>query len=1197
MSQETFTALVNNAALLVALVLLYETLPLPKKASSPLQQLWAGCIIGGIAMAAMLNPWRFAAGVIFDTRSVLLSLSGLYFGLLPTLSATLIASAFRIYLGGAGAFTGVGAILTASAFGLLWRYSLKKQNRMPKWFELYAFGWIVHLTILVWFFTLPAGMALAVIRMMIIPLLSIYPLATVLIGLLFNRHESRQRIEQALIENEALFSTTFHTNPAAMSITRLRDGIILDVNKSFCQIFGLEPEEIRGHDFSATQSRIEAEELTQITQKIQTQGHVENFPVHFRFANGETRQFLYSGNIVTIQNEPCLVNVAIDITDLQEKQSALERHLKELEVLNAVALATLNAGDENEAIARVTTILSRELYREGCGVMLIDQETQQVRPHPSYFVKPPLEISSLPLDQDIIRSAIEQGQPILVAEPHQLDHDLGLSPSSRSKLVVPLRIGDEVLGVLSVESDQANHFTENDQRLLRTVADQLASALERYRAQKRELEQRRAAEALAATAIAINASLDLEVVFKQLVQNVRRVIPCDAANITLLEGDETRVVCMEGYETYGDVEWTRNSRLMLSATPNYQEMIRTRAPLLISDTRNSPLWRVFSEGRWIVSYLAAPICVEGEVIGFLNLDHSQPNFFTSEHAQLLGVFAEHAALAIRNARQFNEISRRLNELEAINRVSLALRAAHSPQELLPLLLEETLSVLQTSSGVIWLMENDRRHLRQAVGRGWMAENPDKEIEIGKGFAGKVFEQGKMLIHDDFTTEDGNKPNLLGKIPFGWKGICVPIASATDILGILCVALPPNHPLSHQDQNILSTLAEIAAIALQRSKLVTELQHQTDRLASLRRIDRAISANTDFYPMAEVILQETQRYLGVDAIQIWLFDPHLGRLVFAAGCGLTQVPPSKASFAAGEGLAGRVALSIQPLVIDDLPQWIAENACQDGQGYLEEGCVAYYGIPLMSKGKLGGVIELCQRSPFSTLATNDPQWLNYFQTIASQTALAIENAELFRNLNNTLMELSTSYDETLKGWAKALELRDRETGGHSERVTEWTLKVALALRVEKERLIHIRRGAILHDIGKIGVPDTILLKKGPLTPQEWQIIRQHPLYAYELLRNIHFLEPALEIPYCHHEKWDGSGYPRGLKGEEIPLAARIFAVVDVWDALTSDRPYRKAWSEAETKEYLRAQAAKHFDPRIVEVFLRLLESERASSQSF
>ncbi len=350
-------------------------------------------------------------------------------------------------------------------------------------------------------------------------------------------------------------------------------------------------------------------------------------------------------------------------------------------------------------------------------------------------------------------------------------------------------------------------------------------------------------------------------------------------------------------------------------------------------------------------------------------------------------------------------------------------------------------------------------------------------------------------------------------------------------------------------------------------------------------------------MAEVILQETQRYLGVDAIQIWLFDPHLGRLVFAAGCGLTQVPPSKASFAAGEGLAGRVALSIQPLVIDDLPQWIAENACQDGQGYLEEGCVAYYGIPLMSKGKLGGVIELCQRSPFSTLATNDPQWLNYFQTIASQTALAIENAELFRNLNNTLMELSTSYDETLKGWAKALELRDRETGGHSERVTEWTLKVALALRVEKERLIHIRRGAILHDIGKIGVPDTILLKKGPLTPQEWQIIRQHPLYAYELLRNIHFLEPALEIPYCHHEKWDGSGYPRGLKGEEIPLAARIFAVVDVWDALTSDRPYRKAWSEAETKEYLRAQAAKHFDPRIVEVFLRLLESERASSQSF
>jgi len=162
--------------------------------------------------------------------------------------------------------------------------------------------------------------------------------------------------------------------------------------------------------------------------------------------------------------------------------------------------------------------------------------------------------------------------------------------------------------------------------------------------------------------------------------------------------------------------------------------------------------------------------------------------------------------------------------------------------------------------------------------------------------------------------------------------------------------------------------------------------------------------------------------------------------------------------------------------------------------------------------------------------------------------------------------------------------DKETEGHTQRVEKITLRIAKSMGIKNEELVQIRRGALLHDIGKMGIPDHILLKPGPLSDEEWVIMRKHPVYAYELLSPIAFLKPALDIPYCHHEKWDGSGYPRGLKGEQIPLAARIFAIVDVWDALRSDRPYRAAWPEMKTMEYIREQAGTHFDPAIVELFL-------------
>jgi putative nucleotidyltransferase with HDIG domain len=257
----------------------------------------------------------------------------------------------------------------------------------------------------------------------------------------------------------------------------------------------------------------------------------------------------------------------------------------------------------------------------------------------------------------------------------------------------------------------------------------------------------------------------------------------------------------------------------------------------------------------------------------------------------------------------------------------------------------------------------------------------------------------------------------------------------------------------------------------------------------------------------------------------------------------------------------------------------------------ESFVAMFCVPLIAKGQVVGVLEVFHRAPLNP----DADWLGFLATLAGQAAIAVADAWLFNDLQQSNTELLLAYDTTLEGWSAALDLRDKETEGHSQRVTEMTLRLACALGVGAGELESMRRGALLHDIGKMAIPDAILLKPGKLTDDEWVIMRQHPGQARELLSPIAYLRPALDIPYCHHEKWDGTGYPRQLIGESIPFSARIFAVVDVWDALRSDRPYRPGWPEQKVLDYIREQSGKHFEPRVADAFLALRPSVSVSPE--
>lgn len=356
--------------------------------------------------------------------------------------------------------------------------------------------------------------------------------------------------------------------------------------------------------------------------------------------------------------------------------------------------------------------------------------------------------------------------------------------------------------------------------------------------------------------------------------------------------------------------------------------------------------------------------------------------------------------------------------------------------------------------------------------------------------------------------------------------------------------------------------------------------QLQRLRALRAIDLAISGSLDLRVTLNVILDQVTTQLGVDAAVILLLNPHTQTLDYKEGRGLRFDAMKQTRLALGHGYAGRSALSRQTITIPDLRS--ATGELERSRLLREEGFVAYCVAPLITKGIVKGALEIFHRSPLEM----DQGWIEYLESLAGQAAIAVDGATLFSDLQRANMELSVAYDATLEGWSRALDLRDKETEGHTERVTELTLRLARSMGVGDVELVQIRRGAILHDVGKLGIPDSILLKAGPLTDKEWAVMKQHPVYAYQWLHPIHYLRPALDIPYCHHEKWDGSGYPRGLKSETIPLAARIFAIVDVWDALRSDRPYRKAWSVEKTREHIISLIGTHFDPRVAQAFLEM-----------
>lgn len=369
------------------------------------------------------------------------------------------------------------------------------------------------------------------------------------------------------------------------------------------------------------------------------------------------------------------------------------------------------------------------------------------------------------------------------------------------------------------------------------------------------------------------------------------------------------------------------------------------------------------------------------------------------------------------------------------------------------------------------------------------------------------------------------------------------------------------------------------LRIEKRQLAEREQQQAQRLNALRLIDVAITGSLDVNVTLNVLLDQVTTILDVDAASVLLVDRFFGELRFAQGRGFRNRQIQDTAVSIGDGLPGRVVSQGRTLYVADLQQ--GEHATRRDSMAAEE-FRTYHGIPLIAKGVTKGVLELFHRSTFEPTA----DWTDFVHAVATPAAIALDNAQLFDDMQQANADLEHAYTRTLEGWARTLELRDHETGGHSERVVALSRALGRQVGFNAETLADLKRGALLHDLGKVAIPDAVLLKPGPLTDEEWLIMRKHPEYGYRLLADIPYLSEAVKVTYSHHERWDGTGYPLGLKGDQIPVLARVFSLADVYDALRSERPYKKAWARDDVTAYIRDESGRLFDPDMVAAFNKL-----------
>ncbi len=688
----------------------------------------------------------------------------------------------------------------------------------------------------------------------------------------------------------------------------------------------------------------------------------------------------------------------------------------------------------------------------------------------------------------------------------------------------PLFEGDQFTGVLTAFTD----------------------ITERKQAEKDLADKARELETLHHIGVAIAVQKDLTELLQYIVEQTADLVDAQSCSVLLLDEETGELVFRAAVDKAAGKRVPPGKGIVFRA-------FNTNKPQIVNDLSADPDYYdhiLVEAGAKEASLLAVRLQIEDQAIGVLTALNKKNGQFSQNDSDILTIVANHAAIAIEKTRLYE--------------AALAARQNAEEQR------QFSENIVQTAPTIVITLDEAANLITFNQYAETLTGYSSTEI-IGQNWV-------EIFIPDEIKTELSNSFQAFTNGPdLSWSNenpILCKDGSTRQIAWQNALLKDP------QDQ-FIAVLA-IGLDITERVQAEARIQQQLQQLDTLHRIDMAITASMDLGIIYNQILLQVIAHLNASAAAILEYNKFSHSLTYAALQGTNSPLLQQKPLSLGVGLAGRVALEHQALSFslhaeqEELTHVPLPNKAE---------FVSYYGLPLIAKGELKGVLEIFHNQPFDP----EPGVTDFLNTLASQAAIAIDNYTLFNELKSSKLDLTLAFDASLESWTKTLALRSPETETPSERITELTLTLARTFGVSEEQLAHVRRGVLLHDIGKMAVPDHILTKPEPLPEAEWEIMRQHPTFAHNMLSPVDFLRPASEIPHCHHEKWDGSGYPQGLQGKQIPLAARIFAVIDVWDALISHRPYREAWPQEKALTYIREQSGKAFDPEVVDAFFQIIKA--------
>ena len=889
--------------------------------------------------------------------------------------------------------------------------------------------------------------------------------------------------------------------------------------------------------------------------------------------------------VCRISNNPNLRIYAYDIT---ENKQVEEKH----RILMEIAQASIDADNLKDFLRLVHQSISKIMYAENFFTVLHNKESgmfEEVYTVDQYdSPAPPSK-----LEKSVTAYVFRTGKPLLMNQTKYKEliakgEAKQVGKESPSWLGVPLKIGHETVGVMVVQDyKKDNRYTQDDVDFLFSIGGDVAKVVERKQAEEKIRESEKRYRSLFEDSPISLWEEDFSAVKKKVDSWKKKGIT--NFDQYLEQHLEEAAECAKLVRIL-DVN---KATMDLLGAKNKEDLLNNLSSILTEANADEFLSELvqIAEGKKHFEWEGNNRTFSGELIN-VQLTWSVIPGYEKDLSKVLVSIVDitQSKKSEQEMRHLIQELRKLGELEKDNRIlaealaknAVTLNSSLQSDKILDAIIENLGAVIPYDTASVMLLKNDMAKIVRSKG---LKERGLDEWVQSKTFyfndypnLENVYKTGNYLITSDVV----KNPNWRLNSEMDWvqSAINAPLKEGEKVIGFLNVdsATRSFYTASHAQHLLLFT--EQIATALKNARLYEETQKRINRMQAMTQIDQAINSSLDLNISLEIILMQAKEQLRADAADILLVDEINQSLVFSKARGFKTEVINKTNLRLGTGLP---SAAVMERTVVQIPELLSVEESYFKNTLIEqEGFRSYYCAPLVTKGQLKGVIEVYFKQPFQA----DQDWLEFLGTLAQQSAIAINNAELLNSLQAGQFELVNAYENALQGWVQTYE---RQLGGEDElkRLTDFSMQLAEKMGMNRSDLANFKRGVLLHDIGMTSIPAAIINKTEKISEAERQTIQSHPITARSILSKSKYMANNKDIPCHHHERWDGSGYPQELMGEMVPLAARIFAVADVWIALTSDRPYRKAWSRAKAGNHIRAQSGKHFDPQVVEAFLKLV----------